>query len=183
MSSESKHTIVWWNITNFREVGSQKLPLWHGLVYLLIALSSWALITLQIFIPRLLPTEFGESLATGFAITFYGFIIYGGNCLTESYQLIKKNNLSRYPIIWLGCWAALGLRMLAMIAIPAFIITSALEEHFPFNGEDLLLILHGILIFGVYLSHRKIRKTFGLSENSTKEENLNYESEGASDHA
>ncbi|WP_299728809.1 hypothetical protein [uncultured Endozoicomonas sp.] len=152
-------------------------------MYLLIALPSWLLITLQIFIPKLLPSEFGESLATGFAITFYGFIFYAGNCLTESYQLIKKNNLSRYPIIWLGCWSVLGLRMLAMIAIPSFIITSALGEQFPYNGEDLLLIHHAFLIFGVFLSHRKIRKTFDLSESSNQEENPEFTSEGASDHA
>lgn len=179
MSAENRHKIVWWNIARFREVGAHKLPIWHGLVYLLISLSAWIPLAMVLSAPKLAPGEFGESLAAGFFITFYGFLFYAGDCLSKTYQLIKTNNFSRYAVIWLGSWSVMGLRTLAfIIMVPAFFIYAFFQEQYPYNREDLLLIWHCFLLFGVYVSCRRIRKTFLLDEPEDKEEMIESAGKG-----
>ncbi|AMO56208.1 hypothetical protein GZ77_05180 [Endozoicomonas montiporae] len=169
MSTGSQQKLVWWDIAKFRETGARKLPLFHGLVYLIIALLTWALVFFLFLVPKLLKGEFGDSLATGFFITLFGFIIFAYGYLSETYDLIKKNNLKRYPVIWLGCWSVSGFRSIILFVIPAYFIVAPIYQQYPYNAEDLLLIVHGALFLGLYLSQRKIKQTFFLEEESNNE--------------
>ena len=129
MAVDKINKITWWQVSKFKQVGAQKLPLWHALIYFVLAVTTWASVAFIFATPKLLPKEFGESLSIGFVFTFYGFILYSFGCFRDSYQLVKSNNLARYFIIWLGCWSAMGLRMVTLGVLPLVVVMGLSSSH------------------------------------------------------
>ncbi|WP_461535541.1 hypothetical protein [Spongorhabdus nitratireducens] len=172
--------LQWWRIANFRLVGVQKLPLWHALAYSIVAILTWSSISFVFALPKLQAKEFGDSLALGFVFTFYGFIFFTYSCLKDSYQVIKANNLARYPIVWLGCWSIIGLKLFLFIIIPLIIITALSSKLFPYNHEDIVFISNCILLFGIHISYTSIEQTFSIKKT---EDIINQQAEGVADNA